>query len=218
MNIKKLPYCILGFLFLLLAAAPADADEIVIDDFKDGLKKQWRKKVFDGETDYFITVEDGRECIKAVSEDAASGLFYKIEFDPKQYPVISWSWKVENIIESGNALTREGDDYAARIYVVFPSVLFWRTKAINYIWANKLKQNTAVPNPFTENDIMIAVESGPARVGQWVEERHNIYEDFKKQFGFPPPKAGAIAIMTDTDNTGENATAYYGPIKLHSGN
>ena len=108
------------------------------------------------------------------------------------------------------------DDYAARVYVVFPSALFWRTKAINYIWANKLAAGEAVPNPFTSNACMIAVQSGAAHVGQWLEEKRNLLEDYQKCFGEDPPKAGAVAIMTDTDNTEEQAVAWYGPIRLIS--
>lgn len=61
---------------------------------------------------------------------------------------------------------------------------------------------------------MIAVQSGPTQVGQWLEERRNLIEDYRKCFGEDPGKAGAVAIMTDTDNTGEEAVAWYGPIRL----
>jgi hypothetical protein len=64
---------------------------------------------------------------------------------------------------------------------------------------------------------MIAVESGPERTGKWVEEEVNVLEDYRRHFGEDPPRVGAIAIMTDTDNTGERATAWYGPIRILSG-
>jgi hypothetical protein len=64
--------------------------------------------------------------------------------------------------------------------------------------------------------MMIAIGSGRGRAGQWVHERRNIYEDYKRLFGRAPPRAGAIAIMTDSDNTGENAAACYGSIRLIS--
>lgn len=62
--------------------------------------------------------------------------------------------------------------------------------------------------------MMMAVESGPAQVGQWVVVRRNVLDDYRRAFGQEPPKAGAIALMTDTDNTGEKAVAYYGPIRI----
>ena len=64
---------------------------------------------------------------------------------------------------------------------------------------------------------MIAVESGPEKTGQWLEEKRNVLEDFRRHFGEDPPKVGAIAIMTDTDNTGEKAIAWYGPISILAG-
>jgi hypothetical protein len=51
-------------------------------------------------------------------------------------------------------------------------------------------------------------------VGQWLDEKRNLLEDYRKRFGEDPPKAGAVAIMTDTDNTGEQAVAWYGPVRL----
>jgi len=71
-----------------------------------------------------------------------------------------------------------------------------------------------VPNAFTSNAMMIAVESGPAKTGQWVTEERDILTDYRRVFGEDPPEAGAIAIMTDTDNTGTEATAWYNDIIL----
>lgn len=190
--------------------------EIVIDDFANGIKPDWKTKSFKGTTEYTWIKEENRAYVKATSRGTASGLYYEIEFDPQQYPYLSWQWKVDNIIASGDASRKSGDDYGARIYVIFPSFFFWNTKAINYIWANKLPKEQAVPNPYTSNNIMISVESGRAEAGKWITETRNIYEDYKRFFGNEPPKVGAIAIMTDTDNTGESASAGYGPIVLCS--
>jgi hypothetical protein len=190
--------------------------EIIIDDFSNGIKPGWKIRSFKGTTDYTWIKQDNRTYVRATSKGTASGLYYEIKFEPRQYPYLRWQWKVENIIASGDALQKSGDDYSARIYVVFPSFFFWNTRAINYIWANKLPKEQAVPNPYTANSIMISVESGRAESGKWITETRNIYEDYKRFFGKEPPMAGAIAIMTDTDNTGESATADYGPISVCS--
>ena len=188
--------------------------EIVIDDFANGIKPEWKSKSFKGTTEYTWIKEDNRSYVRATSRGSASGLVYEIEFDPQQYPYLTWQWKVDNIIASGDASQKSGDDYGARVYVVFPSVFFWNTRAINYIWANKLPKEQAVPNPYTANAIMVSVESGLAESGKWITETRNIYEDYKRFFGKEPPKVGAIAIMTDTDDTGESVSADYGPIAL----
>jgi len=100
------------------------------------------------------------------------------------------------------------------VYVVFPSVLFWRTRAVNYIWANRLPPGAFLPNAFTGNAVMVAVESGNGNAGRWIDEERNIVEDFRRAFGEDPPEIGAVAIMTDTDNTGEEAVAWYGAIRF----
>jgi hypothetical protein len=207
---------VLMFLFLPSMAPPALASDILLDDYEQGLSKNWKEKSFKGSTRYEVVQEDRQRCIRATSDASASALYYEIDFDPREYPLLTWRWKVNNTLVKGDELKKEGDDYAARVYVVFPSALFWRTKAINYIWANKLAAGQAVPNPFTSNACMIAVQSGPTLLGQWLEEKRNLIEDYRKCFGEDPPKAGAVAIMTDTDNTGEKAVAWYGPIRLIS--
>lgn len=206
-----------AFFGLIVSLAGSTPREQVLDNYQNGLAPGWRNKSFAGQTIYTTGSDGSQYFIKATSTAAASGLFYKITYDPKEQPVLRWSWKIERTLAKGDARTKAGDDYAARIYVVFPSLLFWKTRVLNYIWANKLPSGEALPSAFTDNSVMIAVESGNNRAGQWLSEERNIYEDFKKYFKSEPPSVGAIAIMTDTDNTGESATAWYGPIIIDRG-
>lgn len=208
----RLLLTVAAFLGLTLSAAGSGQREQILDDYKNGLGPGWETKSFAGQTHYTTEHDDKQFYIKATSRAAASGLFHKITYDPKDQPILRWSWKIEHTLAKGDERTKAGDDYAARVYVVFPSLFFWNTKALNYIWANKLPRGEALPNAFTANAMMIAVESGNGHAGQWLNEERNIYEDFKRYFKTEPPKVGAIAIMTDTDNTGESATAWYGPI------
>jgi hypothetical protein len=208
--------CYLGLFFILIFSMKVFAAEILLDNYQGGLSSKWVEKSFKGRTHYEVIQENNLRCIKAVSHSAASGLYYEINYEPKNYQLLNWHWKVDHVLLNGNALEKDGDDYAARIYVVFPSILFWKTKAINYIWANKLPRGTAVVNPYSSNTIMIAVESGSSKTGQWIEEERNVFEDFREHFRQDPPRVGAIAIMTDTDNTGEKAVAWYGPIRILS--
>jgi hypothetical protein len=187
---------------------------LVIDDFEHGLKKNWKHKDFKGKTDYTVISTGEGHVLKAESRDSATGLIYEIEFDPKEYPILSWRWKVENIYKKGDARTREGDDYPARVYVIFPHWFKPLTKSINYIWANRLHKGSYVPNTYYSKAIMIAVESGEENVGKWISEERNIYEDFKMVFGTEPPMVGGIALMTDSDNTGESSVAYYDDIRI----
>lgn len=206
----------LGFLLSIVLTVPAGlaAGPLLIDDFEKGLSAGWEKKVFKGETVYRPVLEEGRPAVMAESRASASALIYRVSIDPKTYPRLSWSWKIGRTIGKGDERRKEGDDYAARVYVVFPSALFWRTRAVNYIWANRLARGAFLPNAYTGNAVMVAVESGDGNAGSWIDEERNLAEDYRRAFGEDPPKIGAVAIMTDTDNTGEEAVAWYGAIRF----
>jgi len=199
---------------ILMDTMGFSAGPLLIDDFGKGLSAGWEKKIFKGETVYAPVIEEGRPAVKAESRAAASALIYRISLDPKAHPKLSWSWKIVRTIGKGDERTKAGDDYAARVYVVFPSTLFWRTRAVNYIWANRLPRGAFLPNAFTGNAVMVAVESGDGNAGRWIDEERNLVEDYRRAFGEDPLEIGAVAIMTDTDNTGEQAVAWYGAIRF----
>lgn len=150
----------------------------------------------------------------------------------EEYPWLQWRWKIAHLLEKGDVHSQQGDDYPARLYITFaydPTRLsiFQKLKyeavkllygdypplaAINYIWDGRTPAGTIVPNAYTDRVRMIVVESGSARLNQWVTETRNLYEDYRQAFGEEPPPISGVAIMTDTDNTGESATAHYGDI------
>jgi len=204
------------------------------------LPADWKPLIFkkiERHTTYTLVKDGDTVIIKAVAEASASGLTREIKIDPKVYPIVQWRWKVNNVLTKGDVRQKGGDDYPARIYITFqydPGKLgfFEKTKyemirllygqypplaAINYIWESNAPKGTMVPNPYTDRVMMIVVETGEARLKQWVTEERNIYEDYKQAFGQEPPMISGVAIMTDTDNTGESATSYYGDILFKKG-
>jgi hypothetical protein len=191
-----------------------NADTIAISRFSTEGLSGWETKSFKGLTNYSLVQGSGSTVVKAHSVASASGLFKKVRLDPARYRYLRWSWKIADIIPNGNENTKNGDDYAARVYVVFPGRFFWQTKAINYIWANRLARGEFIPNAFTGNAMMLAVESGTDKRGTWVAEERDVLADYRRLFGEEPREMGAIAIMTDTDNTGGEATAWYGDITI----
>jgi hypothetical protein len=201
----------------------------------DTLPADWKPLTFrkiERHTTYKLVKDNDTVVIKAEAEASASGLTREIKINPKEYPVVQWRWKVMNILKKGDVHRKEGDDYPARIYITFEYdssklSFFQKAKyeairllygeypplaAINYIWESKAPIGTMVPNPYTDRVMMFVVESGSSKLNQWVNEEKNIFEDYKKAFGQEPPMISGIAIMTDTDNTGESAIAYYGDI------
>ncbi|PHQ25013.1 hypothetical protein CLH62_11720 [Marinobacter guineae] len=186
-------------------------------------------------TRYELVTEDGIQVIKATTSGTASGLIARVNIPPSESLVLRWRWKVSNVFEQGDARKKSGDDYPARIYVAFKfqpekagfferakrttvEVLFGESlpgNALNYIWANTLPKGEFAPNPYTDKTMMVAVNSGAGQVGEWVTVERDIMADYRKAFGEAPPPVVGIAIMSDSDNTGETATAWYGDIVLN---
>ncbi len=184
-------------------------------------------------TTYTLVKEGETVVVKATSESAASGLTKAVKIDPREYPIVRWRWKVENLLKAADVTTKAGDDYPARIYITFeydPDKVGFGKKAkyqagraifgdipiaaINYIWDGKAAQGLFVENAYTDFAHMIVVESGAQGLGTWKDEERNVYEDYRKAFGDEPPLINGVAIMSDTDNTKESAVAYYGDIRF----
>ena len=201
----------------------------------EGWQPQTFKKI-DKHTTYELIKDGDITVIKASANASASGLTKPLDLELKDFPILEWRWKISNVLVKGNPKIKSGDDYPARIYLTFKydpmRVSAWqRTKyglakalygsypphaGINYIWESKLPVGTVVPNAYTDRLRMIVVETGTAKLNEWQNYRRNVYEDYKQAFGEEPPKVSGIAIMTDTDNTGETATAFYGDIRLRA--
>lgn len=205
---------LLSLMSLLSGPAVAAEESLLIDDFEQGLSPQWETKSFKGETQYRVVTDGATRVLQADSNGTASGLIFQREFRVADYPVISWRWKVAGVVEKGDASSKQGDDYSARVYIIFPHWFYPKTKSLNYIWANKLERGRVVENPYTGSAMMIALESGAGKAGSWQTVRRNIVEDYRLAFGTEPPEKGVVAIMTDTDNTGGRARAWFDDIRL----
>ena len=204
-----------------------------------GLPEGWQPLTFrniERHTSYRLVTDDGTTVLQAIADASASGLVHRVRIDPKEYPFIEWRWKVNNVLVKGDVRKKDGDDYPARLYITFDydpaklgfidglkykaaKLLYGEVplRAITYIWDSRAPEGTVVPNPYTNWVMMIVVESGKTRVGQWVNEKRNIYEDYKKVFAEEPGRITGVAVMTDTDNTGESAIGYYGDILFKKG-
>lgn len=219
---------------------PAPAT-VVAGDFAGApagkLPSDWVPLNFPGITAHteYTPVKDGNlQVVRATAVASASGLINKRSFDVRAHGLLRWRWKVGNLIAGSEITRRQGDDYPARMYVSFaydPLRATWAERAwygvarllygeypphsgLNYVWDRRAPIGTIVTSPFTSRVKMLVVDSGAAHVGQWRAHERNILDDYRRAFGEDPPLASGIAIMTDTDNTGESAIAYYGNIEL----
>jgi hypothetical protein len=233
----------LGLLLVVGSLSAAPPESLVVGPFSTEaagatLPSGWQAVTFrhiPRHTSYELVADQGVTVLRAKTEASASVLAKPVAIDPKTYPILRWRWKVANLIEKGDPSRKSGDDYPARVYVTFEQDpargnLVDRARAaviralygveppyagLDYIWERRLPRGTVVPNAYTDRVRMIVVESGADRVGQWVTEERNVYEDYKRAFGEEPTAISGIAVMTDADDTGERATAWYGDISFH---
>lgn len=171
----------------------------------------WQVKEFDGLTRYELAEDAGQTAVRAISKSSASGLFYETEIDLNKTPYLSWRWRVDRFPDLADEQVKDGDDFAARIYIVVnDGWTFFSTKAISYVWSGQSPAGTSWPNPFAgRSAMMVSVRQHPAG-DQWFTEKRNLKADLKRLFGKEIETVKAIAIMTDTDNSGSEAQAWYG--------
>lgn len=211
-KIMKITRSIFCLLFTLLPF-PLLANDVYVGNFNEQGLSEWQEKSFHGQSLYQITLDGEKNIIKAEAQASASGLFRKIDVDLNKTPFINWSWKIDAPYEPLNEKTKRGDDYPARIYVVVSGGLFfWRTKAINYVWSSNQAIGSHWDNAYTYKAQMLAVRSGKEGTGRWLTEKRNVKADFKQLFGKDFDEINAVAIMTDSDDSKQSATAYYGDI------
>lgn len=219
-------------LTLLLAGSGVCGDNervLLREDFQT--LDQWRPLFFPkikNHSTYAVDAEESGTSLRAESQGSASGLVYQKTFNPHEFPLLRWSWKVEKVYEKGDVREKAGDDYPIRIYLMFkydPSrVGFYdRLKyntakllygeyppdsSLNYIWANRDDEQSIVSSPYTDRSKMVPVDQGRRQIGQWVTHERNIIDDYREAFGKEPPAEARIAIMNDSDNTGERSVSY----------
>jgi hypothetical protein len=178
---------------------------------------EWQeKRLSQNSTEYSVAKCDGRNCVKAVSKDSASALFYRKPLFHKRNPFISWDWKPEKFPSRKNkeTLNKKAEfDFVAQVYVIFYARFFLNSKAIQYVWTHDVPTGAVAFSPYTKNVKLLVLESGES--DQWKHEERDIKGDYRNLFGEELEKdVTAISFMTDSDSTGSDAAAYYGNIEI----
>jgi hypothetical protein len=181
---------------------------------------------------YDLVDDQGTIVLHAVADGAASLLGVHGAFDPRAAPVIAWRWKISRLIESADNAVVSKEDSPVRIVLEFDGdksklsvgdrsaiatgkLLSGRElpyATLMYIWSNKEPVGKVIANPRTRRVQMVVASSGASGVGNWQSLSRNAVEDFRRAFGEDPGKLTGVAVLTDTDNTGEKAEAWYGDI------
>ncbi|MDD5136701.1 MAG: DUF3047 domain-containing protein [Candidatus Omnitrophica bacterium] len=194
----------------------------IIKDFpfsEDNALKEWEEKIFKGKVVYSIEKGQALSYVRATSNKTASALYYKLKLDAKnKNPVISWKWNVDKFPEKKtkeSLETENEDDFAARVYVIFPAIFFTNSKVLEYIWSETLPEGMIGTSPYSKNIKLIVARSGGNQDKKWFQEDRDITADYMKAFGVKPEyNIGAVAFMTNTEHTGTSADAMYDEIKL----
>lgn len=185
-------------------------------------------------TVYRIVDDGGVRVLQAEARASMAGLTHRLHVDPRNNPRLTWRWKVSRVVDRGAFGTKHGDDFAARVYVLFDydvARLSFATRmklklartlygdavpaaALCYVWDARAPEGTSAWSPFTDRMRMIVATSGATRAGQWVTVERDVAADFRAAFGEEAPPIIAVAVATDTDNTGEAVTAWYGDVQF----
>lgn len=175
----------------------------------------WREVEVRRDTAYSVTDVDGRRCLEARSHDGASVLLSAVQFDADTYAWLSWEWRVNQPV-AGEALERkDGSDAPARLYVYFDTHgLPWQKRSMDYVWSSALPVGTILDSAFSAESKMMVVDGGVEQLGRWRRIERNLQDDYARCFGGKMPNVVAIGIMSDTDNTGADALAYFDDLQV----
>lgn len=237
--------CLVSLALLCSGALAADSEDFPVGPFSanpagNALPGGWqpyRLAKGKSETQYSLSTADNRTVLEARSNGSASALVFALRADPKRTPWLTFRWRTERLIERSDIRTKAGDDYPARVYVVFDYDIarlplgqrikmrmartLWSEQlpvaTLCYVWEPRQPVGYSQWSAYTDRVRMIVAESGRARLGQWVDIERNVAEDFRAAFGEEAPPITSIIVATDTDNTGETAHTWFGDISLHSG-
>lgn len=197
---------------------------------------KWQHCVFPGKksTRYRAVRLDGREAVFSESDSAASMLRQQLRVEPSDLGKLGFSWKVPMMIAGADMTQRDSDDSPVRVLLAFEgdrsrfsaknAMLSELALALTgeplpyatlmYVWGTHSAPESVVINPRTDRIRKLVLESGPARLGRWLDYERDIRADYEKAFGEAPGALVGIAIMTDSDNTRQKAKAWYGPVSL----
>jgi Protein of unknown function (DUF3047) len=215
---------------------PNQIPPLTMVDDAVGLSGYWRPISFPlkRRTDYHAVKYKGKNAIKATAKSSASGIEAKLDVDVSKKPIIAFSWYTDSLIDGADNTEKNTEDSPLRIILSFDGdkdTLIAKERRFHdraklltgrelpyatlmYIWENQKPINEVIINPHTTTIKKIVITSGKKDLKKWIAFRRNVYDDYVLAFGKPPGKLTGIALMSDTDNTGTNITAYYSDVIL----
>ena len=201
------------FIILLFSSIIIHANEVKVFDFTDTELSQLEvRKVrgADNKTIYTVGTNENGNFIKAVADNAASGLGKELKIDLNKTPFINITWKIEKDLAGIKENTKKGHDFAARVFAIKKTgATALSNRAINYVFSSNNEIGFNSPSPYTKKSIDNVLATTIYNLNEWVTVKANVKEDFKKFHDLDVNELDGLAIMSDTDNTKMKAIAYY---------
>jgi len=198
------------YLFLL---KPVFAEQVNVFDFtKEELQTLEVRKVrgADNKTEYIPGSNENGNYLKAVADNAASGLGKEIKVNLNKTPFINITWKVEKDLNGIIENSKKGHDYAARVFVIKKTgATPLSNRAINYVFSSNEDIGKNWPSPYTKKSIDNVLSTTKNNINEWVTVKANVKEDFKKFHNLDVDELDGVAIMADTDNSKMKSISYY---------
>ena len=207
---KKIASLIIFTIFL--SSVSAAQEKIIFEFTENELSELKVRKVrgADAKTIYTIGKNENGNYLKAVADNAASGLGKEIKIDLDDTPFINISWKVEKDLKGIKENTKKGHDFAARVFVIKKTgATPLSNRAINYVYSSNMNIDDYKPSPYTKKSIDYVLSTTKINLDEWVTVKANVKEDFKKLHKLDVKELDGVAIMVDTDNSKMKAISYY---------
>ena len=201
------------FIVLIIFSSSSIANEVKVFEFTDKeLSELSVRKVrgADNKTIYSVGSNNNGNYLKAVADNAGSGLGKEIKIDLNKTPFINITWKIEPDLSGINEKTKKGHDFAARVFAVKKTgATPLSNRAINYVFSSNVKVGENWPSPYTKKSIDNVLSTTKENLNKWVTVKANVKEDFKKFHDLNVDELDGLAIMSDTDNSKLKSVAYY---------
>jgi len=228
-------YLQLFFLLFYSLISTTNDHTIIYESFSD--LRNWESFEFSGNTrntDYQIVSQDTLSYLQAISQSSASGLIHKIRFNAREYPALQWRWRVEHANCDVDGRKKSGDDYPLRIFVLFEDdstgFSFWESignsairllygfdvpeSSLCFVWTDIVYDERYFNNPHSDRVKIIPMTAEGNTINKWVTNQIRIDSIFQDIYDRSCPAKAALAIMSDTDNTGGSAIANLDYIKV----
>jgi len=201
------------FITSLLFLSPAHAEIIKVFEFteKELSELEIRKvRGADNNTSYNVGSNEKGNFLKAVADNAASGLGKEIKIDLNKTPFINITWKIEKDLRGIKENTKKGHDYAARVFAIKKTgATPLSNRAINYVFSSNSEVGENRPSPYTKKSIDNVLATTKDNLNVWVTVKANVKEDFKKFHDLDVNELDGLAIMADTDNSKMRSISYF---------